>query len=38
MQNSWMKIVVGRIINMLAVLILLLGHVSAVKDFLTLNF
>ena len=29
MQNSWMKIVVGRIINMLAVLILLLGHVSA---------
>ena len=31
MQNSWMKIVVGRIINMLAVLILLLGHVSAVN-------
>ena len=29
MQNSCMKIIVGRIINMLAVLILLLGHVSA---------
>ena len=29
MQNSWMKIVIGRIINMLAVLILLFGHVSA---------
>jgi hypothetical protein len=29
MQNFWMKIVTGRIINMLAVLILLLGHVSA---------
>jgi len=29
MQNSWMKIIVGRIINMLAVLILLFGHVSA---------
>ena len=29
MQNSWMKIVIGRIINMLAVLILLFGHVSS---------
>ena len=29
MQNSWMKIVIGRIVNMLAVLILLFGHVSA---------
>ncbi len=29
MQNSWMKIIIGRIINMLAVLILLFGHVSA---------
>jgi len=29
MQNSCMKIIVGRIINMLAVLILLFGHVSA---------
>lgn len=29
MQNTWMKIVIGRIINMLAVLILLFGHISA---------
>ena len=29
MQNSWMKIVVGRVINMLAVLILLFGHVAS---------
>lgn len=29
MQNSWMKIVIGRIVNMLAVLILLFGHVSS---------
>ncbi len=29
MQNTWMKIVIGRIINMLAVLILLFGHMSA---------
>ncbi len=29
MQNSRMKIVIGRLINMLAVLILLFGHVSA---------
>lgn len=28
MQNSWMKIAIGRIINMLAVIILLFGHIS----------
>ena len=33
-----MKIVIGRIINMLAVLILLLGHVNSAKAFSTQQF
>ncbi len=37
MQNSWMKIVIGRLINMLAVLILLFGHISAANA-TTYNF